>query len=410
MKSLRALLILALGAAAALLPACQADDDVCVAAVSMSDSCGMPLSKDQCKKLASRDAQTLQASLEAMRCSDGDSTVVPSAETCKLAGWPCPAAIGPTPVKHAPKGAVVFVSGIDGHAELDWNPAVLSLVADTTGAHVIHATLPSWASMEERASALWTILLAHGAGKNGSRVNLVCYAVGGLDCRALVSPKGIFQDDAATLAEAQASVASITTISTPHRGTRVADAAVLALQTGTQSDLVKAVTGVQIPESIASGALLESLQALTLDGASRTSARLTDAPGVYYQSFAGVSHPMGDAEIPAAADVLHACGDADDARKTGFSAALLDHMQPALIVAAPFGGASMDADGKVSVSPTDGMVSVESAKWGHFRGCIPSDHYHVIGQLRRSARDVYTGFDASRFYAWLANDLAGRGL
>ena len=65
---------------------------------------------------------------------------------------------------------------------------------------------------------------------------------------------------------------------------------------------------------------------------------------------------------------------------------------------------------EVTVTPTDGMVSVDSAKWGHFRGCIPADHYHVIGQLRRSVKDVYTGFDAARFYGWLANDLAGRGL
>ena len=69
-----------------------------------------------------------------------------------------------------------------------------------------------------------------------------------------------------------------------------------------------------------------------------------------------------------------------------------------------------NATGETTVSPTDGMVSVQSAQWGKFRGCIPSDHYHVIGQVQRSAADVYTGFDAGRFYGWVANDLAGRGL
>ena len=392
-----------------ILPACQADDDVCVAAVSVSDSCGTPLTKDQCKKLDAKDAQALLTSLTAMRCSDKDGLFTPTAATCKLAGWPCPDAIGPVPAKVAPKYPLVFVGGIDGHAELDWNPAVLAAVSDDTGAHVLHATLPSWASREERAGALWSILQARGAGAKGQKFNLVCYAVGGLDCRALVSPKGIFADDAATLALVTASIASVTTISTPHRGTRVADAAVIALQTGTQGDLVKAVTGVSIPGSIGSGALVDALQSLTLDGASRASAKLVDAEGVYYQSFAGVSHMTGDADVPAAADVLHACGD-DDAKKAGFDAALVDHMQPTLIVTAPFGGASMKDDGVVTVTPTDGMVSVDSARWGSFRGCIPADHYHVIGQLRRTTRDVYTGFDAGRFYAWVASDLAGRGL
>lgn len=396
----------------AALPACQADDDVCVAAVSMSDSCGTPLTKDQCKKLDSKDAQALLASLTAMRCSDTDGQLTPSAETCKLAGWPCPSAIGPAPARRAPKYPMVFVGGIDGHAELDWNPAVLAAVADDTGAHVLHTTLPSWASREERATALWSALVSRGAGKSGVRFNLVCYAVGGLDCRALASPGGVFADDASTLATVKASIASITTISTPHRGTRVADAAVIALQTGTQADLVKAVTGVEIPGTIGSGALLDALQALTLDGASRASAKLSDADGVYYQSFAGVSHMTGDPDLPAAADVAAACagGGVDDAQKAGFDVALVDHMQPTLIVTAPFGGASMREDGRVVVTPTDGMVSVDSAKWGTFRGCVPADHYHVIGQVRRSARDVYTGFDAARFYAWVANDLAGRGL
>lgn len=396
--------------ALAALSACQADDDACVAAVSMSDSCGTPLTKAECKKLDAKDAQALLTSLAAMRCSDADGQLTPSLATCKLAGWPCPAAIGPAPVKQAPKYPIVFVGGIDGHAELDWNPAVLAAVADGTGAHVVHATLPSWASREERAGALWSTLQARGAGTSGQKFNLVCYAVGGLDCRALVSPNGIFRGDAATLAQVKNSVASITTIATPHHGTRVADAAVIALQTGTQADLVKAVTGIEIPGSISSGALVDALSSLTLDGASRASAKLVDAEGVYYQSFAGVSHMTGDADVPATTDVLAACGDADDAKRAGFDAALTDHMQPTLIVTAPFGGASMKDDGEVTVTPTDGMVSVDSAKWGHFRGCIPADHYHVIGQLRRSAKDVYTGFDAGRFYSWVASDLAGRGL
>jgi hypothetical protein len=63
--------------AALLVNACQADDDLCVAAGSMSDACGLPLSKAECKKLSSSDAEALVTSLRAMRCSVDSSTREP---------------------------------------------------------------------------------------------------------------------------------------------------------------------------------------------------------------------------------------------------------------------------------------------------------------------------------------------
>jgi triacylglycerol lipase len=76
-----------------------------------------------------------------------------------------------------------------------------------------------------------------------------------------------------------------------------------------------------------------------------------------------------------------------------------DAMHELLLVSAPFGG-----------SPTDGMIEVKRAKWGLFRGCLPADHYDVIGQIAHTTRDPITGFDAPRFYRWLVSDLAKRGL
>jgi hypothetical protein len=86
-----------------------------------------------------------------------------------------------------------------------------------------------------------------------------------------------------------------------------------------------------------------------------------------------------------------------------------DAMNPLLFVTAPFSGTSLDDRGRVVTSPSDGMVSVESAKWGTFRGCIPADHYDVVGQIGTMTRDPLTGFDAPAFYTQLASDLAGRG-
>ena len=46
--------------------------------------------------------------------------------------------------------------------------------------------------------------------------------------------------------------------------------------------------------------------------------------------------------------------------------------------------------------PNDGLVTVESARWGTFMGSIPADHLDQVGfPVLRSAR---TGFDFHTFY------------
>jgi triacylglycerol lipase len=59
--------------------------------------------------------------------------------------------------------------------------------------------------------------------------------------------------------------------------------------------------------------------------------------------------------------------------------------------------------------PNDGLSTVESAKWGLFRGCIPADHLDQVGQRDDEPPDRRTGFDYLRFYRNLAFDLAQRG-
>ena len=85
-------------------------------------------------------------------------------------------------------------------------------------------------------------------------------------------------------------------------------------------------------------------------------------------------------------------------------------MNELLWVTAPFGSTSRDDKGAIVLSPSDGMVSVESAKWGEFRGCLPADHYDVIGQIGHTTRDGRTGFDAPLFYRYVASSLAEKGL
>jgi triacylglycerol lipase len=55
------------------------------------------------------------------------------------------------------------------------------------------------------------------------------------------------------------------------------------------------------------------------------------------------------------------------------------------------------------------VSTVESAKWGKFRGCIPADHLDQVGQINDRRPDRHTGFDFVRFYRNIAFDLAARG-
>jgi triacylglycerol lipase len=260
---------------------------------------------------------------------------------------------------------------------------------------------------------LWASLVSLRAHLGGVKLNLVCYAVGGLDCRYVASPHGLFDGDADGQAGAQRAIASITTIATPHRGTRVADAALTALDDGTADDLLQTLVGAFDPSAHVGlpdhAALAATLRGLTPPALFEENRRIDDAPGVYYQSWAGVSQVLAKTSEASEAAIRAHCVGPDGALSFQRHEGTRDAMNPLLYVSAPFSGSSLDDQGVVVTSPSDGMVSVESAKWGNFRGCIPADHYDVISQIGTTTRDPLTGFDAPAFYAWVAGDLATRG-
>jgi triacylglycerol lipase len=117
-------------------------------------------------------------------------------------------------------------------------------------------------------------------------------------------------------------------------------------------------------------------------------------PGIFYQSWAGLSNVFGIANPLDAG----ACG------------AMLFHpntrhtMSPLLVAAVPFVAHGAEA------RPNDGFVTVDSARWGQFNGCIPADHIDELGMVSGVQLNPFTGFDHIRFYRNLAYDLSGRGL
>ena len=192
---------------------------------------------------------------------------------------------------------------------------------------------------------------------SAEKVNLIAHSMGGLDARYLISALGMADR-----------VASLNTISTPHRGSSLA---LMALkQPERLRELVRNAAnwvGENVMEVEADfHAALESLtpRAVTT-GFNR---EVPDVDGVYYSSWAG---------------------------SAGKGA--LNSINPLF---RPFNTWLYSREGV-----NDGIVSVTSATWGDFRGQIEADHLQQVGI------DVLAGssFSSKSFLLNLVTDLAERG-
>jgi triacylglycerol lipase len=255
------------------------------------------------------------------------------------------------------------------------------------GHTVYETTVPPFDSPSVRAQALAgqidSILNDTQAGK----VNLIAHSMGGLDARELLSVLG-YGDR----------VASLTTISTPHRGSLVADVGLRFLPGDADGALnaLASCYGSTFSSAADDSHLRDALTALAESSADAFNAAHPDVAGVYYQSWAGVSSVLGigNPQDDIACEGLW-FGGAQPARS--------DVMSGQLVPNAAFVGHG-DA-----LYPNDGMAMVESAKWGNFRGCIPADHLHEVGQVNKAGVDRRTGFDPVRFYRDVAFELASLG-
>jgi triacylglycerol lipase len=209
--------------------------------------------------------------------------------------------------------------------------------------------------------------------------------VGGLDAREVVSTHG-YGDR----------VASLTTISTPHRGSRIADVS-LKLIAGSSDEALDAIGGLlgrsrgDVEEDID---IRGALRDLSETNAKSFNAAHPDDPRVYYQSWAGVS-------------ILFAIPNRGDA--AACEGKLVAHPNRADATHIVLAGGVPIVTNRTSQSH-DGFVLVSSAKWGNFRGCVPADHADEIGVFHHFGTiDRHTGFDFVRFHRNIAFDLARRG-
>lgn len=336
--------------------------------------------------------------------------VNPSA--CTAFDWPCPAPRVARSVR-ATRNPILFVSGIDGRAALDFHEELLSAIEERTGAHVHHVTLPAWSDRAVRASALEDAVRERTA--NGAeRVNLIAYAVGGLDARFLVSPAGLHRDDYHAHSAIVTKIASLTTIGTPHRGTEVAEAALEASRSGQASALLRTFLGGAGTLGLSREVLEELLRDLTLEEAAHFDAEMTMPPDLFVQSVAGVSFALGEPLWFDDEALREACDFASQDLLFSIESVrgrdAHDALSAPLVATMPFAARAGTESGVALNAPSDGMVSVASARFGLFRGCVRADHYDFVGQFVDSGADPRTGFDARELYVELIADLARRGL
>lgn len=178
-------------------------------------------------------------------------------------------------------------------------------------------------------------------------INIIAHSMGGLDARYLISRLGMAER-----------VASLTTIATPHRGTAVADWFCLNFRQRVPLLLTLEAFGINV----------DGFRDCRTDACHSFNEGTPDAPGVRYFSYT--------ASVP--------------------SSRVSPLLRRAWNILTPLEGAN------------DGLVSVQSARWGEVLGNLSVDHFAQTpdGLFVRPGET----FDAVNFYAHLIEELAHRGL
>ncbi len=367
---------------------------------------GDQFSAVDCDQISQGDLENLTRIARDLDCQD-EGWALPSdgdylSASCRLTGVGCVGAINALPEYAPTRYPIVLVNGIDVTPLFQYDRRIVRTLTDLSGQDVHLALDTPYETPQRRALDLWETVKRVRQETGAERVNLICHSLGGLDCRYLVSPNGLRWDVGAGEDEIAGAVASITTISTAHRGTPAADAALGYLADGDALDasarLATSLGDAFTPEDLAEDVHLRAaIQALTTDAAAAFNAGVPDAPEIYYQSYAGFSAAFGVPKLGDEERLGELCRTEDGSGLETFRGNF-DYLATLLIPSAEL------IDG-----PSDGLAPVASARWGHFRGCLPADHMEQLGEYRIPEVNVRTGFDIARFYGEVTADLARRG-
>jgi triacylglycerol lipase len=276
---------------------------------------------------------------------------------------------------------IVLAHGFMGSETNFWSFYRLAPVLRDDGHTVFETSVPPFHSVKVRAEKLAEQVDSVLADTGADKVNLVAHSMGGLDCRYMVSSLGY--DDR---------VASVTTIATPHDGSRIADVYLNLVPGGADRavDALARLAGGSFSDVADEADVRAAMHDIAEQNADDFNAQNPDADGVYYQSWAGVSSVLGIRVD----GISTACED-----KMLMHDGTMDHMAALL-----WPSAALVAGRSLTLN--DGMVTVDNAKWGEFRGCIPADHLDQVGQINHDEADDSTAFDHLRFHRNLAFELS----
>jgi len=252
---------------------------------------------------------------------------------------------------------LLFVHGVgfrDFHYFNYWGRIPRELVKN--GAKVYYGHQEAWGTVEDNAQILKerieNILLETGCEK----VNIIAHSKGGLDARYLIS-----------CLHMAPFVASLTTINTPHRGSMLVDF-FKCLPDGIYRTVCRLIDRYFSALGDKNPNAYEASRQLSCAYAKQFNESCKDAPQVYYQSYASLM-------------------------RCGFSSKLL--CVPYWIL-------------KWLDGSNDGLVTVESAVWGEFRGVIENGRLRGIshGDVIYLTREDYRDFKVVEFYIRLVQELA----
>jgi triacylglycerol lipase len=250
-----------------------------------------------------------------------------------------------------PAATVVLVHGMGGFRNIGPVGYFFQVPAlwQQQGAKVYVAAEASFASIEDRAAQLKAQL-----DRIQGPLVLVAHSQGGLDARWLITKLGYANR-----------VRALITIATPHRGSPVAD-----VWTGVTKGPIEDVINILIGTF---GWSLAGAEELTTGYmTNKFNPAVPDASNVIYWSYAGKATPLG---IGSNAGWLHSV------------------LLPTWTL--------MQAEHRDS----DGIVPVDSARWGVFKGYIPGDH---LGEVNQPLGET-PGFHALSFYSGLLQAMHDQG-
>jgi len=230
------------------------------------------------------------------------------------------------------------------------------------GATIFYGEQESAASVVDSAGDLMARVEDIVRSTGCEKVNIIAHSKGGLEARYAISCLGMDKY-----------VASLTTVNTPHRGCLFADYLLNIIPRKVTDKLAYTYNKTLMKFGEKNPDFIAALNDLTDSRCSMLNELAIDKEGIFYQSVGSKINKANGGKFP-----------------LNFSYMLVRFFE----------------------GDNDGLVSLESAKWGNYFTMISvnGDRGVSHGDIIDLNREDIEGFDVKNFYVWLVGGLKNRGL